>query len=62
MAQRGRPKNPASGERKNQLHISLTDAEHKALKEGAKVATIPLTTWARAVLLKAAKAEQGKGG
>jgi hypothetical protein len=49
---RGRPALPESEKRKPAFLLKLTDAEHELIKEAAGGKT---STWAREVLLRAAK-------
>jgi len=60
MAERGRPKKPKAERRERQFHIMLTNAEHKILEDAAKADDLGASTWARRVLLTAAKAKHGK--
>ena len=54
---RGRPKGPDELRRKNVLRIRLTDDERKQLDAAAGDST---STWARDVLLRAAKRQAAK--
>ena len=57
MTDRGRPKGPEELRRKNVLRIRLTDDERKQLDAAAGDST---STWARDVLLRAAKRKAAK--
>jgi hypothetical protein len=52
---RGRPPKAKSERRSNVLRILLTEAERKILDKIAKTKTLDVSTWARMVLLDAAK-------
>lgn len=60
MADRGRPKKAKSDKREKQLHVLLTIAEHKAVAEAAKAESLGASSWARSVILSAAKDRAGK--
>jgi hypothetical protein len=60
MAERGRPKKPKAELRDQQFHIMLTKSEHGAIVEAAKSETAGTSTWARNVLMKAAKGKRGR--
>jgi hypothetical protein len=49
-----RPTFPRKGTRTDVVTIPVTDAIHKTLRAVARSRGIPLTQWARAVLLRAA--------
>jgi hypothetical protein len=55
MAERGRPRKPKTDRREKQLHILLTNAEQGTIEEAAKADELPASTWARRILLNAAK-------
>jgi hypothetical protein len=52
---RGRPRKAKTDKRGNVLRILLTEAERKALDATAKAKTLDVSTWARMVLLEAAR-------
>lgn len=52
---RGRPKKAKAERRSKPLRILLNDAERDALDEYAKAKGMETSTWARAVLLDAAR-------
>jgi hypothetical protein len=62
MAERGRPKKLKADRRERQLHILLTESEQAAIEEAARADTLAAATWARSVLLNAAKARHGRDG
>lgn len=60
MRKRGRPKKPKSERRDRQLHILLTTAEQKVVEDAAKAESMGVSTWARSVILNAAKVSAGR--
>ena len=60
MSGRGRPKKTKNDRRERQLHVLLTEAEHLIIERAAKAKTLGASTWARSVLLNAAKSESDK--
>ena len=56
----GRPKKPDSERKANVLRIRLTSEERQSLDEAAQKTGQETSTWARDLLLKIAKKEDGK--
>ncbi len=59
----GRPPKDPADRRTNSMHIPMTDAEKAAVWEHAEALGVKPVTWARELMLKAAKrAASGKRG
>lgn len=57
-AKRGRPKKPKAEVRKKPLRILLNEEERKLLDNTAAAASLETSTWARKVLVEAARQDQ----
>jgi hypothetical protein len=55
MAERGRPPKPEAERKTANMKIPLTDDEKEAIESAAKARKAKPVTWAREVLLRAAK-------
>ena len=57
----GKKRNPVKRARPNMLALRTSDEEHALLQAEADRLDLPLTTWARSVLLREAKKRTGQG-
>jgi hypothetical protein len=60
MVKRGRPKNPDSSVKRRVVQIRLSEAEKQDFSDAAKFSGLPLSSWARERLKKAARDELRK--